>query len=127
VLGAPRASRQQAYIERVIGAIRRECLDHLIIFDEASLLRRLKSFLVYYHGTRTHLSLAKDAPEHRAVQEPVLGEVVAIPQVGGFHHRYECRAACSVQRATKRFGTGAVLPDGKGVAVSLPLWVCPFS
>jgi len=93
VRGAPRALRQRAYIERVIGTIRRECLDHLIVFDEASLLRHLKSFLAYYHGTRTHLSLEKDAPEHRAVQEPALGEVVAIPQVGGLHHRYERRAA----------------------------------
>ncbi|HKE27132.1 MAG TPA: integrase core domain-containing protein [Bryobacteraceae bacterium] len=93
VLGAPRVPQQRAYIERVIGTIRRECLDHLIVFDEGSLLRHLKSFLTYYHETRTHLSLEKDSPSHREVQEPASGGVVAIPQVGGLHHRYERRAA----------------------------------
>lgn len=93
VLGAPGVPQQRAYIERVIGTIRRECLDHLIVFDEASLLQHLKRFLAYYHETRTHLSLEKDTPEHRAVQEPAAGRVVAIPQVGGLHHRYERRAA----------------------------------
>jgi hypothetical protein len=89
----PGAPQQRAYIERVIGTIRRECLDHLIVFDEASLLRHLKSFLAYYHETRTHLSLEKDSPSHRPVQESASGGVVAIPQVGGLHHRYERRAA----------------------------------
>jgi putative transposase len=93
VLGAPRVPQQRAYIERAIGTIRRECLDHLIVFDEASLLRHLKCFLAYYHETRTHLSLGKDTPEPRMVQEPASGRVVAIPQVGGLHHRYERRAA----------------------------------
>jgi transposase InsO family protein len=93
VLGAPRAPQQRAYIERVIGTIRRECLDHLIIVNEAALHRHLKLFLEYYHGTRTHLSLAKDPPESRSVQPPESGRVVAVPQVGGLHHRYERRAA----------------------------------
>jgi hypothetical protein len=93
VLGAPRVPQQRAYIERVIGTIRRECLDHLIVFDQASLLRHLKSFLDYYHETRTHLALEKDTLQHRAVQAPAAGRVVAIPQVGGLHHRYERRAA----------------------------------
>jgi putative transposase len=93
LLGAPGVPQQRAYIERVIGTIRRECLDHLIVFDEASLLRHLKLFLAYYHETRTHLSLEKDTPGHRAVQEPASGRIVAIPQVGGLHHRYERRAA----------------------------------
>ena len=62
-MGAPRAPQQRAYIERVIGTIRRECLDHLIIVNEAALHRHLKLFLEYYHGTRTHLSLAKDTPQ----------------------------------------------------------------
>jgi transposase InsO family protein len=92
VLGAPRVPQQRAYIERVIGTIRRECLDHLIVFDQAFLLRHLKSFLDYYHETRTHLALEKDTPRHRAVQVAA-GRVVAIPQVGGLHHRYERRAA----------------------------------
>jgi transposase InsO family protein len=63
VLGAPRASQQQAYIERVIGTIRRECLDHLILVHEAALHGHLKVFLGYYRGTRTHLSPERDAPE----------------------------------------------------------------
>jgi hypothetical protein len=62
------------------------------VFDEGSLLRHLKSFLTYYEK-RTHLSLEKDTPSHRPVQEPASGGVVAIPQVGGLHHRYERRAA----------------------------------
>jgi putative transposase len=93
VLGARRAPQQRAYIERVIGTIRRECLDHVIVFNEASLCRHLKLFLEYYHGTRTHLSLEKDAPESRPVELPESGRVVAVPQLGGLHHRYERRAA----------------------------------
>jgi hypothetical protein len=77
----------------VIGTIRRECLDHLIIVNEAALRRHLKSFLEYYRGTRTHLSLDKDTAESRSVPPPESGRVVAVPQVGGLHHRYERRAA----------------------------------
>jgi hypothetical protein len=80
-------------VERVIGTIRRECLDHVIVFNEAGLFRHLKSFIAYYHESRTHLSLAKDAPEPRPVHPLELGAVVAIPQVGGLHYRYERRAA----------------------------------
>src|SRR5262249_29760801 len=90
---APRSPWQRAYVERVIGSIRRECLDHVIVFNEASLHRHVKSFLAYYHESRTHLSLAKDPPEPRSVQPPEFGAVIAIPQVGGLHHRYERRAA----------------------------------
>ena len=93
VLSAPRSPWQRAYVERVIGTIRRECLDHVIVLNEASLYRHVKSFLAYYHESRTHLSLAKDPPEPRPVHPPELGAVVAIPQVGGLHHRYERRAA----------------------------------
>jgi putative transposase len=70
-----------------------ECLDHVIVFNEASLYRHVKSFLAYYHESRTHLSLAKDAPEPRPVHPLELEAVVTIPQVGGLHHRYERRAA----------------------------------
>ena len=84
---------QRAYMERAIGTIRRECLDHLIVFNEASLYRHMTSFLAYYHESRTHLSLGKDTPEARPVKPPELGTVIAIPQVGGLHHRYERRAA----------------------------------
>ena len=93
VLSAPRAPWQRAYIERVIGSIRRECLDHVIVFHAGSLRRTLQSYFEYYHQSRTHLSLGKDAPEPRAIQPPEMGTVVAVPQVGGLHHRYERRAA----------------------------------
>ena len=93
VLSAPRSPWQRAYIEGVIGTVRRECLDHVIVFDEASLHRHVSLFVAYHHESRTHLSLAKDAPEPRPVQAPQLGRIVVIPQVGSLHHRYERRAA----------------------------------
>ena len=93
VLAAPRSPWQSPYVERLIGSIRRECLDHVIALNGASLRRTLRSCLHYYQGSRTHLSLAKDAPEERAVQPPELGPVIEPAQVGGLHHRYERRAA----------------------------------
>ncbi len=93
VLSAPRSPWQRAYVERVIGSIRRECLDHVIVFQQNALRRTLNSYFNYYHRSRTHLSLAKDSPEPRAIQPPEMGSVVALPQVGGLHHRYERRAA----------------------------------
>jgi transposase InsO family protein len=93
VLTAPRAPWQNAYAERFIGSLRRECLDHIIIFNEASLKRILKTYFEYYEHSRTHLSLGKDAPASRPLQHLELGRVIALPQVGGLHHRYERRAA----------------------------------
>jgi transposase InsO family protein len=93
VLSAPGSPWQRAYVERVIGSVRRECLDHVIVFNEGSLRRILASYFSYYHKTRPHLSLGKDSPESRPVQRRELGSVVAIAQVGGLHHRYERRAA----------------------------------
>ena len=93
VLSALRSPWQRAYIERIIGSIRRECLDHVIVFHENSLRRTLASYFQYYHGSRTHLSLGKDSPEPRSIQPPEMGRVVGVPQVGGLHHRYERRAA----------------------------------
>jgi transposase InsO family protein len=93
VLSAPRSPWQRAYVERVIGSIRRECLDHVIVFNETGLRRMLSVYFSYYHETRPHLSLEKDLPEPRKVQPPELGQVVAVPQVGGLHHRYERCAA----------------------------------
>jgi putative transposase len=93
LLSAPRSPWQRAYVERVIGTIRRECLDHVIVSNEASLSRHVKSFMIYYHESRTHLSLGKDSPESRAVLTPELGRIIAIPQAGGLHHRHERRAA----------------------------------
>ena len=93
VLAAPRSPWQRAYIERVIGTMRRECLDHVIVWSEAGLSRHLRRFADYYHRSRTHLGLEKDTPESRPVQGPEAGRIVAIPEVGGLHHRYERRAA----------------------------------
>jgi transposase InsO family protein len=93
LLCAPRSPWQNAYAERLIGSIRRECLDHVIILDEKGLRRVLRSYFEYYTHSRTHLSLDKDAPIARAVQPPELGKVVELPEVGGLHHRYERRAA----------------------------------
>ena len=93
VLSAPRSPWQRAYIERVIGTIRRECLDHMVVLNERCLHRHLKSFSDYYHRSRTHLALEKDSPEPRPVQVPDAGRIIAIPQVGGLHHRYERLAA----------------------------------
>ena len=93
VLSAPRSPWQRAYVERVIGSIRREGLDHVIVFHETSLRRTLASYLDYYHQSRTHLSLGKDCPEPRPMQPPGMGPIVAVPLMGGLHHRYERRAA----------------------------------
>jgi len=93
VLSTPRSPWQRAYVERVIGSIRRECLDHVIVFHESSLRRTLDSYFDYYHRSRTHLSLGKDSPDPRTIQPAGMGPVVALPQVGGLHHRYERRAA----------------------------------
>jgi len=82
-----------AYIERVIGTIRRECLDHVIVVNERNLRRYLHSFVAYYHRSQTHLGLRKDAPVPRPVQGPETARIVAFPEVGDLHHRYERRAA----------------------------------
>ena len=93
VLSAPRSPWQRAYVERVIGTLRRECLDHVIVCSEAGLSRHLRNFVDYYHRSHTHLGLQKDAPESRPIQPPDTGRIIAIPEVGGLHHRYERRAA----------------------------------
>jgi len=93
VMTAPGSPWQNAYVERVIGSIRRECLDHIVSFNERHLRRVLCSYLDYYHRTRTHLSLGKDCPDPRPIQPCRIGRVVAIPQVGGLHRRYERLAA----------------------------------
>jgi putative transposase len=93
VITAARSPWQNPFVERLIGSIRRECLDHVIVLNENHLRRILKSYFEYYHRSRTHLSLAKDAPEPRARQPQELGVVIEIAEVGGLHHRYERRAA----------------------------------
>jgi transposase InsO family protein len=89
---APRSPWQNPYCERLVGSIRRECLDHVIVLNERHLLRILRSYFDYYLHSRTHSSLNRNAPVEREVEPPCRGEVVAIPQVGGLHHRYR-RAA----------------------------------
>ena len=88
VVTAPRSPWQNPYVERVIGSIRRDCLDHVIVFNERHLRRILRGYLNYYHTCRTHLSLDKDSPDTRAVEQPESGNIVAFPCVGGLHHRY---------------------------------------
>ena len=111
---------QSLKIQRLIGSIRRECLDHLIVFNESSLRRSLKLYLDYYHGVRSHLSLEKDARETRPVQPPEMGSVVELADVAGLHHRYERLVACRVVLRLKKclFGPrvdrdpGRVRPGG---------------
>jgi transposase InsO family protein len=93
VLTAPQSPWQNAYVERFIGSIRRECLDHIIVFHEAGLRRILKDYFEYYEKCRTHLSLEKDAPISRPVEPPSLGQVIETPKVGGLHHLYTRKAA----------------------------------
>ena len=123
VLTTPRAPWQNPFVERVIGSLRRECFDHVIVWlpefatyddptahaapfgvlpyaeygkpvwNERSLRRPLRQYVAYYHGWRTHLSLDKDAPDRRVTQPATCGRIVEVPHVGGLHHHYERRAA----------------------------------
>jgi transposase InsO family protein len=93
VVTAARSPWQNPYAERLIGSLRRDCLDHVIVLDEVHLRRILAKYFGYYNETRCHLSLAGDAPKPRGVQGQELGEVVELPEVGGLHHRYERAAA----------------------------------
>ena len=90
---APRSPWQNGYCERVIGSIRRECLDHVIVLSDGHLRRVLKEYLDYYHESRTHLGLGKDAPEPRAIEAQDVGPVASEPVLGGLHHRYHREAA----------------------------------
>jgi putative transposase len=93
VVTAARSPWQNACAERLIGSIRRECLDHVIVGNERGLHRVLRAYVEYYLTSRTHLSLQKDAPVPRSVASLADGDIVAIPHLGGLHHRYERRAA----------------------------------
>jgi hypothetical protein len=92
VLIAPRSPWQSPYVERMIGSIRRECLDHVLVINEGHLLRVLREYFAYYHDSRPHQSLEGNAPRPREIEPPSQGRIVAEPQVGGLHHRYR-RAA----------------------------------
>ena len=93
VITAARSPWQNPYCESVIGSTRRDCLDHVIVFNEWHLRRVLREYFSYYHTCRTHLSLNKDPPETRVIELPESGKVVAFPRVGGLHHRYARIAA----------------------------------
>jgi hypothetical protein len=93
VVSAPRSPWQNLYVERLIGSIQRECLDHVMVFHEQHVQRILASYLAYYHQRCIHLSRAIDGPEPRPVLAAGQGRVVAVPEVGGLHHHYERVAA----------------------------------
>src|SRR5438128_7391116 len=93
VLTAPLSPWQNPFAERLIGSIRRECLNHVLVFGESHLRRILARYCSYYHRSRTHLALQKDTPDERPIERPELRTVVPIPEVGGLHHRYVRRAA----------------------------------
>jgi transposase InsO family protein len=93
VLTAPQSPWQNPFAERLIGSIRRECLEHVVVFGERHLRRILAAYFAYYHRARTHLALDKDAPNSRPIEPPALGAIMAFPEVGGLHHRYVRRAA----------------------------------
>ncbi len=90
----PQSPWQNIYVERVIGSIRRECLDHVIVLNERHLRWILSSYVRYYNYSRTHRALELDCPIHRPIERPSKGKkIIAVPEVGGLHHRYERRAA----------------------------------
>ena len=93
IVTAVRCPWQNGYCERVVGTIKRECLNHVIVFNEEHARRILRGYLEYYHGSRTHLGLDKDAPDGRAVEPAELGPVRRRPMVGGLHSRYYRAAA----------------------------------
>ena len=93
IVTAPQSPWQNPLAERLIGSIRRECLDHVLVLGERYLRRTLTRYFAYYHEARTHLSLDKDAPDGRSVERPERGRVISIREVGGLHHRYGRRAA----------------------------------
>ena len=82
-----------ANVDRIIGSIRRECLDHVIVFNAAGLRRVVAAYIAYYMRSRTHLALGKDTPDRRPVTPLSAGGIVAIQEVGGLHHRYDRIAA----------------------------------
>jgi hypothetical protein len=83
----------EPYVERFIGSLRRECLDHVIVSSAARLQQVVKDYVTYYMRSRTHLSLDKDSPTPRPMMPPAVGRIVAIPEVNGLHHRYDRAAA----------------------------------
>ena len=93
VLTAPHSPWQSPFVERLIGSIRRECLNHVLVLGERHLRRILVRYVAYYHEARTHLALDKDAPDLRPIELPAAGKIVQRPEVGGLHYRYFRQAA----------------------------------
>ena len=93
VVTSPSSPWQNPHVERLIGSIRRECLDHVIVLSAAGLQRVVKDYVAYYMRSRTHLSLVKDSPTPRPVMPPTAGRIVVFPEVNGLHHRYDRAAA----------------------------------
>ena len=91
VLTAPQSPWQNPYAERLVGTLRRECLNHFVILNARHLKRTLTLYFRYYHASRTHLGLAKQCPYAREVSSA--GSIVEVPHLGGLHHRYERVAA----------------------------------
>ena len=87
LLACPYQKAGNADVERFIGSVRRECLDHVMVVSAAGLQRVLNNYVAYYMRSRTHLSLGKDSPTSRHVVPPAVGRIVAIPEVNGLHHR----------------------------------------
>src|SRR4029450_11477289 len=88
VITTARSPWQNPYAERLIGSIRRECPNHLIVFNERQLRRILREHFAYYNEVRPHQSLEKNAPVAREVEPRAKGKIISLPQVGGLHHRY---------------------------------------
>jgi len=94
VKAAPQSPWHNPYVERLIGSIRRDCMNFMIILNEAHLKRVLTGYLAYYHQDRTHLGLGKETPAGRSVlNKPDNAKVAAFPRLGGLHHRYEWQDA----------------------------------
>src|SRR4051794_570709 len=92
----PRSPWQNGHVERLIGSIRRECLDHVVVLGERHLRHRLANYATYYNGVRTHLALDKDSPLHRPAQ--TIGRIASVTWLGGLHRHY-VRMAKSVGTA----------------------------
>jgi transposase InsO family protein len=122
VVTATQSPWQNPFVERLIGSVRRECLDHVLVLSETHLRRILIRYFAYYHRARTHLSLDKDAPDVRPVERPEAGTVVQLPEVGGLHHRYVRSGITSLARrvARPRRATGTAFPSARHPADTHP-------
>lgn len=102
---------QNPYVERLVGSIRRECVDHVIVLNEAHLRRILSEYSAYYHEDRTRLALERNAPTPRPIEGRNAGRVVATPRVGGLHHRYRRAASRTLSRPSRSRSMGMVSTD----------------